>query len=66
MMRNRAEVVAWRCSLRLAAIPQLAERLDGAVLDEARAVIEAELDLAFEMGGQPPEGKEDETLLGRG
>jgi len=54
-MRSRAEVVAWKISLRLAAIPALTHRLDGGALDEAKKVIQSELEIAFTMGGPPPE-----------
>jgi hypothetical protein len=54
-MRSRAEILAWRISLRLAAIPALAHRLEGGALDEAKEVIQSELETAFTMGGPPPE-----------
>jgi len=55
LMRSRAEVVAWKCSLRLASIPALSGRLSGAALEEAKDAIEAELALAFHWGGSPKE-----------
>jgi hypothetical protein len=57
-MRTRAEVIAWRCSLRIAAIPEISDRLNGSALDEVKQAIEAELDLAFKMGGEPSASEE--------
>jgi hypothetical protein len=54
-MTSRAQLIAWRIVLRLAAIPVLSERLDGSVLDQARAVVACELEHAFRAGGYPPE-----------
>lgn len=54
VLTTRAGVIAWRCTLRVAAIPEISAHLDGRALDEVKAVIEAELDFAFTMGGVPP------------
>jgi hypothetical protein len=55
VQKTRAAVIAWRASLRVAAIPEISDRLSGAAIDEVKKVIEAELDNAFRWGGPPPE-----------
>jgi hypothetical protein len=59
-MTTRAEVVAFKIVSRLAAIPGLCDRLDGAALDEARLVTAAELEKAFEIGGEAMAAKSAE------
>jgi hypothetical protein len=46
-LHTRGEVIAFRCSLRLASIPALSHRLSGAVLDEIRNIVAAEVDVAL-------------------
>ena len=52
-LKTRAAVIAFRCSLRIAALSVL-DHLDGHALDEIKETVEGELEHAFKMGGEPP------------
>jgi len=56
-LKTRGEVIAFRCSLRVASIPELSGRLNGALLDQIKGIVASEVDMAlgFRMGGPPPE-----------